>query len=233
MFDCINDDIKQRIESIILFFANGFRLVMATLLAFFVKRNCNDHECSLYESITMKSKFNLGVIIFNFITLFIFICTYIYEIHREHIYIYYLDIDNKITDDNLENEIKDDKYFEIEQKITQTNTTYYYLNGVMLLMHVINIVLSFILVMQYYAGYTTLISMITYVILLGDKMYSSIKIAHVSYFYMTPCSAFMTRFVVYNTIDKKFKKNKRNEPIEDKFNGTKLVLKNFPHFANV
>lgn len=197
-------DTKQRIQATFLFLFTGFKTVMATLLSVFVHQVCEESkECSITDNVTDLTLFNIVVLAINFITLGVFAGMYILEFYRENWCISWLDVDPSLPTINLETEIE--AYPDVKERLRVLNKRYCAcavgLSGITL----VNILVSAVLVAQYFGGYKTITSFLTNVFLVCDKLYTCIYISHESYKEMLPYSAYMKNFVVFNTIDKKHK----------------------------
>jgi hypothetical protein len=75
-------------------------------------------------------------------------------------------------------------------------------------MNIINFILSVILINQYYGGYKTIISILTNILLIVDKIYTAIHISHKSVLEILPYSAYIKDYIIFNTIDKQYKQHK-------------------------
>ena len=204
MFE-FSQNTKQRIKSSFLFLLTGFKTIIATLLSIFVHQVCttSGQECSVTENLTDLTSFNAAVVSFNFITLGIFVGMYILEFYRENWCMNWLDVEKTLPADNLKTEIE--AYTDIKTRLRVLNVRYcryaVFLSGVVL----INVLLSAILMTQYYGGYKTITSFLTNVFLVCDKLYACVYISHASYRDMLPYSAYMKDYIVFNAIDKKHK----------------------------
>ena len=199
-----SQDATQHIKTTFLFFFTGFKTILATLLSLFVHQVCTDgQECTFSENVTDLTLFNTVAVFFNFITLGIFLGMYFLEFYRENWCIKWLDIEKTLPSDNLKTEIQ--AYTDIKERLQVLNIRYcryaIFLSGIT----AINVILSAILVCQYYGGYKTITSFLTNVFLVCDKLYACVYISHASYKEMLPYSAYMKDYIVFNTIDKKHK----------------------------
>lgn len=221
----LSQDTKQRIKTTFLFIYTGLRTMLSTLLTIFVYQLCPNpdgtyKDCSLKDNFTNLSIINLVTIIFNFITLGIFIGFYILEYYREHKCIKYLDIDDSLPSNNLKNEII--SYPKIESKLNKLNIHYRNYSFVMFVVNIVNIILSGFVIYQYFGGYKSIVGMISEVFLIVDKLCNSINIAYKSVKEILPYSAYMKDYIIFNTIDLKYK-NKKVLQLEKAFD---IELKN-------
>jgi hypothetical protein len=217
----LSEDIQQRIKATLILLYTGVRTILATLLSIFVHQLCPNidgiyKECSIIDNFTDLTQFNLLVIIFNFITLIFFIGFYILEFYRENVCIKYLDIDVNLPNINLKKEIEE--YPKIENKLNKLNKHYCNFSYVLLFMNIINFILSVILINQYYGGYKTIISIITNILLIVDKIYTAIYISRKSVLEILPYSAYMKDYIIFNTIDKQYKQHKLHKNSKNNMN---------------
>jgi hypothetical protein len=207
----LSEDTQQRIKATLILCYTGIRTILATLLSIFVNQLCPDidgtyKECTITDNLTNLTNFNLSVVIFNFATLIFFIGFYILEFYRENVCIKYLDIDDNLPNINLKKEIEE--YPKIENKLNKLNKHYRNFSYVLLFMNIVNFILSFILINQYYGGYKTIISILTNIFLIVDKIYTAIYISRKSVLEILPYSAYMKDYIIFNTIDKQYKQHK-------------------------
>lgn len=204
----LSQDTQQRIKSTFLFLYTGLRIMLATLLTIFVYQLCPNpdgtlKDCTFKDNFIHLSKLNLVAVIFNFLTLGTFIGFYILEYYRENRCIKYLDIDESLPSNNLKNEIM--LYPKIEKKLNKLNIHYRNYSFAMFVINIVNIILSGIIIYQFFGGYKSIVGMISEVFLIVDKLYNSINIAYKSVKEILPYSAYMKDYIIFNTIDSKYK----------------------------
>lgn len=203
---------KQILTSTLLFIYTSIRTMLATLLTIFVYRVCphlnNTYkDCSIGDNFMNLTKMNLIALIFNFVALMTFICFYGLEYYRECKYIKYLDVDTNLPTTNLKNEIV--CYPKIENKLNKLNVHYRNFSIILFLINITNIILSAIIVYNYYGGYKSIVGFISESFLVVDKLYNSIVIAYKSVNEILPYSAYLKEYMVFNTIDPKYKLKKQ------------------------
>ena len=207
----LSQDTKQRIKATFLFIYTGLRTMLATLLTIFVYQLCSNldetiKDCTFKDNFTDLSTLNLAAVIFNFLTLGVFLGFYILEYYREHKCIKYLDIDESLPTNNLKNEIM--SYPKIESKLNKLNIHYRNYSFAIFIMNIVNIIISSFIIYQFYGGYKSIIGMISEVFLIVDKLYNSINIAYKSVKEILPYSAYMKDYIIFNTVDSKYKHKK-------------------------
>jgi hypothetical protein len=207
----LSQDTKQQIKSTFLFIYTALRTMLATLLTIFVYQLCSNSDgtvkdCTFKDNFIDLTLFNLSAVIINFLTLGIFIGFYILEYYREHKCIKYLDIDCNMPTNNLKYEII--SYPKIEKKLNALNVHYRNYSFVMFLVNILNIVVSSIVIYHYYGGYKSIVGMLSETFLIVDKLYNSLNIAYKSVKEILPYSAYMKDYIIFNTIDLKYKHKK-------------------------
>ena len=188
--------------------------MLATLLTIFVYQLCPNSDgilkdCTFKDNFINLTMLNLVAIIINFITLGIFIGFYILEYYREHKCIKYLDIDESMPTNNLKNEIM--SYPKIEKKLNILNIHYRNYSFTMFAMNIVNIIISSLIIYHYYGGYKSIVGMLSETFLIVDKLYNSINISYKSVKEILPYSAYMKDYIIFNTIDRKYKRKKMTE----------------------
>lgn len=202
MFE-LSEDVREKIITICLFFIEGFRIVIASLLCLFIPQNCNNNICSISEILFNIDNFKLVIIIFNCITLLAFFGMYFLEYYREYWIIENLDIDEAKSIHNLKNVI--DGYPIIKQELIDLNDNYYTYSVVMVFIYGINFLLSSIYILGYnYLDYKTISNLMVNLYLVADKLYTNIVISNQSKTDIIAYSAYMKTPVAYNTIDHKY-----------------------------
>lgn len=201
----LSEDTSQRLKTILSIGINGYKILMATLLCIFVPQKCEERECTLDDNFTELSAYNMIVLIFNFITLGAFVGFYGVEYYRENWCIEHLDTDDKKPLTNLRDEIE--SYPEFKEKINYIDFVYHAYSRVLLVFNVINFIMSGILIYAYYYfGFKSVTVMITYFLLIIDKLVFSYKMSKKSYEELFLHSAYMTGPIYFNVIDADYKK---------------------------
>jgi hypothetical protein len=209
----ISKNTQRRLKITFLFIYTGLRTMLATLLTIFVYQLCPKQDgtlkdCTFKDNFTDLSSFNLIAIIINFLTLGVFIGFYILEYIREHKCMKYLGMDYNLPTNNLINEII--SYPKINVKLISINLHYRNYCFIMFIVNILNIIISGILIYNYFGGYKSVVGLLSEVFLIADKLYSSITIAYKSVNEILPYSAYMKDHIIFNTIDTKYKNKKIN-----------------------
>ena len=81
----------------------------------------------------------------------------------------------------------------------------------MFAMNIVNIIISSLIIYHYYGGYKSIVGMLSETFLIVDKLYNSINISYKSVKEILPYSAYMKDYIIFNTIDRKYKRKKMTE----------------------
>lgn len=187
----------------------SYKAITASLLILFVTQSCSGSDCSIEQnlyhsdydddSVFLKDFYTTGLVI-NFLTLFVFIVLYIFEIKREIYLIRYLEEnedslnDPKTVSENL-------KYLDPEKLefILWIEMWYKRIGTVSIAMYIINIAVSAFVVSHYSVGFYTLVSFLTLVLFILKKF--------IGIYYMIQAedniflSSYMTNTLQYNDVD--------------------------------
>jgi hypothetical protein len=212
----IDDDTKQRFYTTFQFLLETYKVIIASLLCIFVPQRCinqPDQLCTLKDNLTELNEYNTICVYTNFTTLAFFLFLYIYEYKRERWCIEYLDIDQAKLNDYLYSEIE--SYPEYKDRIYKFNRRYYILSVIVIILNIVNIILSGILIFNYYyLDYRSVSVFLTNCILTIDRLMNAYNISTVAddpTNHLLAVSSYMTNPVVYNTIDKDYKKEVKVE----------------------
>jgi hypothetical protein len=205
-------DTQQRINVFTSFVSDSFRVVMATLLSVFVPQNCQGHICSFEENTSNLIEYNIFVLAFNFLTLFVFILLYIVELYREKWMISHFDYDKNF--DELYLKTFKNQYSEIFEKLNRLNRYYILAYKNVRYFYILNFIFSAILVYHYYyLDYKSITVLLTNVALCWNKIKQGLKIASDSHTHELAYSFFNTVNLSFNTMDKKSVKNPTRETL--------------------
>jgi len=208
----LSDDQKQTLNSVIILLTESFKVLMATLLSIFVPQRCDnqsDKICTITDNFTNLTNYNIAVTTFNFITLGTFIALYTIEYMRENWCIEYLDIDNNVANTNLKTEIE--RYPEYKERMIILNNNYHIISIITVVMNVVNFILSAILIYgYYYLDYRSITVLLTNIILIVDKIINCFNVSKKSVEEVIPISAYMMTPVIFNVVDKDYRKSEIN-----------------------
>lgn len=208
-----DEDFRQKVYSTLQFFLETYKVFIASLLCIFVPQRCPnqpDNICTLNDNLTDLDTYNMACVIINFITLSFFLVLYVYEYRRERWCIEFLDVDEKKLDDYLYKEIEE--YTEFKDRIYKFNHRYWIMTIVVILFNITNILLSGILILKfYYLDYRSVTVFFTNSILTLDRLSNCYNVSNVSNDptnNLLAISSYMSKPVVFNTIDEDYNKEK-------------------------
>lgn len=202
-----DQDFMQRFFVINNFFMEIYRVVTSSLLVVFVPQLCENHVCSIVENISWSKNqlYNVGLV-FNFSTLFIFLCLYIIEIRRENRLIKYLNVNIHMPNSNEDiGKTLDLIPISKKNKILTIDKQYQIVSYITMIIFTLNVILSGIIVNNNYLNNQTEITLITYILFMITKLYNVYIIANTekNIFY----SAYLRTNVQFNDLDDKYKQN--------------------------
>ena len=196
-------DSKQRLMTTCYMFLEFYKIIMGTFLVVFVPQKCGDEICSMTDNFFNGTIINSAGNICNFVTFSSIGTLYFVEMRRENWCIKYLDMDESLSTDNLDEEIE--RYPDYKTHMKRLNN--YYIKSVYfaLVMMVTNFVVSGVTVYQSYAGSNSVSTFISFFMLVSMKLYSSWSVGSLSIRDERANSAYLKEPKTYNTIDVDFK----------------------------
>ena len=99
-------DNKQRLMTFLSMSLEFYKVVMGTFLVVFVPQKCEDGVCNMTDNFFNGTILNSAGNICNFVTFTSVGTLYFIELKRENWCIKYLDIDDSISTNNLDEEIE-------------------------------------------------------------------------------------------------------------------------------
>jgi hypothetical protein len=200
-----NQDYYQRYNATMNILIELFRVITCSLMIIFIPQNCNDHVCSLSETIIFDSNLKSIGLVVNFITLLSFIFMYFIEIWRENRLIKYLDVNPNIPNDseyiaNIMDILPNDK----KNKIINGNLYYMYISYLTFFIYFINAIISGIIINRSYLNNQTYATYLTYLLFMVNKLtnaYTVINVEENIFF-----SAYLKTNIQFNDIDRNYKK---------------------------
>ena len=199
-----NQDSNQRLSVCLTVLLELYRVATSSLLILFVPQLCIDHVCSLNENMVWENDIYNSAIVFNFITLFTFVCLYVIEIRRENRLIKFLDVNAEMpNDDENVKKVLATMPLDKRQKILSIDKQYQMSCYVSVVIYVINIILSGIVVNKYYLNNQTTSTFITYVLFMFTKLGSVYEVANTNENVLY--SSYLKKNLQFNDIDKTYK----------------------------
>lgn len=198
----LDNDNKQRIKSLLLFFLEFYKVIMGTLLLIFIPQSCGDHSCSINENVYAEGLFRNITKIYNVFTLLIVFGFYIVELKRENWCIEYLDVDPSKPNNNLDEQIE--KYPLIKSDMNRLNNLYFKFTLASMISVFVNVILSCVYIIPNNYGTNTYTSLISFGLLVLMKLFSSYNISRQSIHEEHAYSAFMKTPITFNAIDENY-----------------------------
>jgi len=200
-----NNDKYQKVKIFFRFLFEVYKIFSSCLLVVLVPQKCDDgtRMCSFADNFNNLDPYNIFALYFNITTSIVFFLYFTLELYRERIYIQLLDINYDKDEDNYYDEVK--TYPKIKSKINDINFIFYYFNLFLIVIFLINIIVSLVVITNFYLNDLTIFITITNTILILDKLLRSFFIAKKSYYTKKAYSMYTTRDVTYNCVDRKIK----------------------------
>lgn len=95
-----DQDFKQKSGAYVAFLLEMYRVLMGTLLLFFVPQKCGDDLCNMSQIIQKTDAMYVGNISVNVVTFAAFFLMYVIELRRENKMISYLEVNKEFPSDN-------------------------------------------------------------------------------------------------------------------------------------
>lgn len=253
----ISNNKAEQAQSYFTLFTEFIKIFFGCLLVIFVDQSCSGidnnqsylldycpsnktqilsetltHTCTINENFSDLIMFNQFVLFWNFLTLFIFLWNFIYELKRERYIITNFDYSKlkSIKD------IKDvfDLNPDIKNKYLLNTKILYNLNLTCIIVMLLNISFSTVLILYYYYnGFRSVTNLITSILLIIQKLQKNYFILKISYHDEYVQSTILFRPYFYNTLDKdKFNINE-NENENEKENENLSLKKNELNGTNI
>ena len=191
----IEADTKQKIQSSFIFLVEFYKVLMGSFLILFVPQICEDHICTTNEIL----KNELECFILNIISCLYILYLYFIEINRENWCIKYLDIDPEKPNNNLDYEIE--QYPEYKSNMVKINKDYKNNSIICIFIHGFNMIVSCIYISSHWAGQIALTPLLSYILLVCNKLYNTFFVSNSSISEERVYSAYLTISKTYNTID--------------------------------
>jgi len=186
----ISQDNKEIFISYLSTVLEFYKILMACLLAIFVPQYCEDTKttCTFKQNFETLSKFNEFVLFYNFATLTTFSYLYYIQTKRETYFISHLEVNKNKSDNGLHESLTqhegrdpktgNEKHKSILNKVIYYNTLINKLTKGAVINFYMNALFSSILIFYYYYdGFRSVTTLITSVLLVSQKLYSTYVIS--------------------------------------------------------
>ena len=207
----MDEDTVQRLKGGLTFVLEFYKICMGTFLTVFVPHQCYEITaqgsqptiCTVSHNVYNGDDYHRRVIWFNLFSFVVFITMYYSEVKRENWCINYLDIDYTKPSDNLDDEIE--LYPVFKERMRQLNKRYDVLVKACSVTQLFNIAISVADVGRSWAGSASFTPMLSYILLIATKLYTTYMVATASLKKERAFSAYLKEPKTYNTIDKDHK----------------------------
>ncbi len=195
-----NQDFTQKIDMVISFVIELYRVLMGTMLVVFVPQNCGEHTCSTLSYMFNNNPSYTANSSINIITLAAFVYLYVVEIKRETTMINYLEVNKSVACDNA-SVGKALLLLPENKRLTVLSLDYNYQIAcyIAMLCFLVNSIYSGISVHRNYLDSKTASVFVTNIVFLAGKLIDANALANTekNIFY----SAYMKERVQYNYVD--------------------------------
>lgn len=199
----LHTDTKQRIFTALSMVTEFYKVMMGTFLTIFVPQQCEDTICTLSQNFYNSEILHRSAMVLNFVTFVSVLAFYGVELKRENWCIKYLDIDETKPNNNLDTEIE--LYPKYKLQMNKLNTYYLYSLYISSILLLTNFIYSSYSVSYDYTGPNTITSILSFFMLVTNKLYTSFGIGRESVKNERAFSAYMRTPKTYNTIDEDYK----------------------------
>lgn len=196
-------DSKQRVTTTCLMFLEFYKILMATFLVLFVPQKCDEEVCTITQNYYKRDPVHFAALLSNFITFVSVLYFYYVELKRENWCIKYLDIDLTKPNNYLDDEIE--AYPAYKKQMNQLNKKYLKSMYVSSTLLVVNFGISGTAIGYDYVGTNTITTMVSFLLLISNKLYSAYVTGTDSVKKERALSAYMKTAKTYNTVDEDFK----------------------------
>ena len=211
----LSEDNQQKLTTSAIMTLEFYKIMMATFLVLFVPQKCGDNVCTISENFNNDDTLHFSALVSNFFTFLFVLYFYRMELKRENWCIHYLDIDPALPNNNLDEEIEAYPEYKDEMRTLNKN----YLQSLYLASSTIlaNFGFSSVVIAYNYEGVNSITATVSYLLLIGEKLYSSYTVGIHSVEDERAFSAYMKISRTFNTIDADFKKIPDSEKGDKQF----------------
>ena len=196
----LSQDSKQKLNVLISFGLEFYRVLMGCMLIVFVPQKCGGEICGFGENVLKNDALVDAGFILNLVTCVIFCGFYYVEIKRENKMINYLEVNDDIPNDNDEVgkmllKLPSDK----KEALLKMDARYQTLGYISMFFFIVNSAYSGVPIFMHYLDNKTITVYVTNVMFLAFKISDSYAVVNTekNVFY----SAYLTSKVQYNDVD--------------------------------
>lgn len=193
-------DSKQKIGIFFGFILQIYRVIVGSFLSVFVPQSCDGSLCTMSQNIMASGIYNIFVLYFNLFTFLSFCIMYYFEIKRENRMIVYLDVNNTLpsNDAAVEQQLKKIPEEKLN-KLYHLDKRYWQLGVTSTVCFLLNLIFSTILVLTKYLDNNTIVVLLTNVLFIGTKLYTSYEVINTSKNIFL--SSYLTKKIQFNDVD--------------------------------
>jgi hypothetical protein len=184
----VDNDTKERLKVAALFCLESVKVGMGTFLSYFVPTTTEERPPAFMNAVHAVAMASIAIL-------------YTVELKRENFCIHYFDIDPSFPDSHLKSVIPKP----LKTKLLTWNKYFWRSAYSSMILTTANLAVSCYYFKDYYAGTSTLTSLLSYTLLVYMKLNRSYALAKSSNKEESARSAYMTEQRAYNTMDKDFK----------------------------
>jgi hypothetical protein len=193
-------DSKQKIGIFFGFILQIYRVIVGSFLSVFVPQSCDGSLCTMSQNIMASGIYNIFVLYFNLFTFLSFCIMYYFEIKRENRMIVYLDVNNNLpsNDAAVEQQLKKIPEEKLN-KLYYLDKRYWQLGVASTVCFILNLIFSTILVLTKYLDNNTIVVLLTNVLFISTKLYTSYEVINTSKNIFL--SSYLTKKIQFNDVD--------------------------------
>lgn len=196
----LSQDSKQKLNVLISFGLEFYRVLMGCMLIVFVPQKCGGEICGFGENVLKNDALVDAGFILNLVTCVIFCGFYYVEIKRENKMINYLEVNDDIPNDNDEvGKMLLKLPSEKKEALLKMDARYQTLGYISMFFFIVNSAYSGVPIFMHYLDNKTITVYVTNVMFLAFKISDSYAVVNTekNVFY----SAYLTSKVQYNDVD--------------------------------
>lgn len=168
----VDQDTKQKVSVAVSLLIELYRTVVSTLLILFVPQLCTDHVCSLQENMESTNTLYDAGLALNFITIAACALLYFCEVRRENVMIEYLEVNPSLPTDT---EAVGRALLQLDDgrrnRIQRLHRWYQVMGMAAIVSFVANVVLSGIVIYDYYLDGKTTMTFVTNILFMTMKLH--------------------------------------------------------------
>jgi len=195
----ISQNTEQYGKATYTFIFEFYGIIMANFLVIFVPKMCGEEICTIHDNIHYQNILHSIGLYHNIVSFILILYFYYIEFSRERWCIKNLDVDDFKSLVYLDDEIE--KYPILKRDIKQINKRYFNVLVICSINQIVNIIISIPDIYKNNIGWATITPFISYVIVIGNKLYNSYDISYKSLHQERVLSAYITDPITFNIVE--------------------------------